>query len=250
MTPILFVLGTALAQDAPEPASTAGQDTDLDRAMELFQNGKTLFDEGNYEAAISAWQKAYDLSDRPTLLYNIASAAERLGDYDRALASLNAYRAFAKADEREALERRMRNLEGQRDAAEAAREAEAVAPSPSGPAATTVPDAPREKKRGGGQRIAGGALIGLGAVGIGTGIALGVLSNGRKNDGAKSCLDSGLCLADAREPLDASRSLGLAADVSLLAGIVSAGVGTVLVVTAPTGSVRVGLNSVRFDGRF
>lgn len=285
MTPILFVLTAAMAQDgtetpantddAPvesgspsEPASTDPQEstspgdapenegeptpTDLERAKQLFDNGKTLFEEGNYEDAVRAWQQSYGLSEKPVLLFNIASAAERMGDFDAALEALNTYRAFAKPEERESLQRRMRNLERSRDEQEEARKAE-PSEEVETPAPTSVVPAPQPvepRRRGTGQRVAGGVLIGLGAVGLGSGAVLGVLSNQQRAKATESCLDSKLCLAEAKPALDSSRSLGLGADVSLLAGIVSAGVGTVLVVTAPRGRVSVGVNSIRFDGRF
>jgi len=84
---------------------------DLVRAQELYENGARLYDEGLYEEAIAAFEAAYTLSKLPELYYNIANAYERLAKWQEALDALNKYRAFAPTDERETLDRRMRNLE-------------------------------------------------------------------------------------------------------------------------------------------
>lgn len=89
----------------------ADENADDIRARQLYDNGAILYDEGRYEDAIVAWQEAWDLSERPLLLYNIANAQERLGLWREALETLNRYRAFARPEERERLDRRINNLE-------------------------------------------------------------------------------------------------------------------------------------------
>ena len=96
---ILLLAAIAFAQD------------DDARARELFENGSGLYEEGQYDNAIAAWKEAYRLSARPLILYNIANALERAGRLDETRDTLNQYRAFATADERNALEQRIKNLE-------------------------------------------------------------------------------------------------------------------------------------------
>lgn len=80
------------------------QDSSTDeQARMLYNNGRMLFDEERYEDALLAWQEAYALSDRPLLLYNIALAHEKLGNYGEAIESLYKYRIYATPDEQEAL---------------------------------------------------------------------------------------------------------------------------------------------------
>jgi tetratricopeptide (TPR) repeat protein len=95
---------TAWAQ-APNAVS------DDSKARLLFDNGAMLYEEGRYEDAIAAWQRAYELSPRPLLVFNIANAFERQGDWYRAHDALNRYRAFAPMDERPILDRRIHSLE-------------------------------------------------------------------------------------------------------------------------------------------
>ena len=96
---ILALMGAAMASEAE------------DRAKELYENGAILYTEGRYEDAIVAWDEAYRLSQRSQLLFNIANAQERLARWRDALETLNRYRAYAPADQRDALDRRIANLE-------------------------------------------------------------------------------------------------------------------------------------------
>jgi tetratricopeptide (TPR) repeat protein len=60
----------------------------------LYQLGQDAYDAKNYDAAIAAWTRSYELSDRPELLFNIGQAyrlRDRAGDC--ALARDN-YRRF------------------------------------------------------------------------------------------------------------------------------------------------------------
>ena len=70
-----------------------------DRAREYFMNGKSLFEEGEYQAAVDAWQKAYELSPRALLLYNIATAHEKLGELEEAKKFYMEYRIEAGSGE-------------------------------------------------------------------------------------------------------------------------------------------------------
>ncbi len=145
---IAWLLGAshALAQDA-EPGATdeteappEGDEADA-QARQLFTNGATLYEEGRYEQAITAFRAAYELSGKHDLLLNIANAQERLGETAAAVTTLNDYRIYADAEMQVTLERRIRvleeRIEQQEEEAEAARVAEPtpapVAPTPEPP---------------------------------------------------------------------------------------------------------------------
>ncbi|MBT3218232.1 MAG: hypothetical protein HN348_04020, partial [Proteobacteria bacterium] len=93
------------------PAIAEPSAAEIERAKELYTNGRALFAEGDYENAMIAFEAAYAIDQQPLLLYNMASALERSGKLKEAVEKLNKYRAFAKTDERDQLERRIRNLE-------------------------------------------------------------------------------------------------------------------------------------------
>lgn len=101
------------AEVPPEPApeAPAPEPTDDERAHTLYMNGERLYSEGRYEEAVVAFQAAYDLSQRPLLLFNLANAYERLGQLDDAVDALNRYRVFADPSEQDILLARVQALE-------------------------------------------------------------------------------------------------------------------------------------------
>ena len=95
----LFQLGFA------EPA------VDQERAKELFYNGQLLFDEGEFESAILAWERGYEITQLPAFLKNIALAHEKNENYSMAIDFLKQYRAFAPFEEQEDLKVWLTELE-------------------------------------------------------------------------------------------------------------------------------------------
>jgi hypothetical protein len=55
------------------------------RAKELFQEGTTFFDLGQFEKAIESWQQGYKEKPDPGFLYNIAQAYRLAGDPQKAI---------------------------------------------------------------------------------------------------------------------------------------------------------------------
>ncbi len=214
----VLVGAPALAQEAvTRDASTERDDA---RARELWENGAILYNEGRYEDAIAAWQEAWRLSERPLILTNIANAQERLGLWQDALTTLNRYRAFAPAEERDALDRRIDNLE-RRLAEKAA--TEQATPSAAPPVAT--PASPRP--------VLPALLIAGGAGGLGVGGVLGYLTLGAREDATALCVSSGgsvLCPSSAADALRRDRRLSLGADASYVVGAALALGGTLALV--------------------
>lgn len=121
---------------------------DDSKARLLFDNGAILYEEGRYEDAIAAWSRAYELSPRPLLVFNIANAYERAGMWYEAHEALNRYRAFAPVDERPTLDRRIRSIE-ERIAEEERRQARppVVAPPVREARPEPAPAPPRQTRR-------------------------------------------------------------------------------------------------------
>jgi hypothetical protein len=79
-------------------------------ARHLFAQGEAAYRAGQYEAAATAWNRAYELSGRGVILYNVAQAYDRLGRF---------------AEERQALEQFLAQTTGpEAQRAEAARRVE------------------------------------------------------------------------------------------------------------------------------
>lgn len=95
----LFLSGSLAWLPAPVQAQGIVTETALDaEARGLFEAGRSAFTVGRFEEALSYFQKAYELSKRPELLYNTAAAAERLRRDDLALESYRGFVAAVPAD--------------------------------------------------------------------------------------------------------------------------------------------------------
>lgn len=241
---IAFAPVVASAEPPPDPP-TNPTDAELGRAKELFENGKGLYSEGSYPAAIAAFRQAYALSGDPVLLYNIALAHDRAGDFDSALEYLGYYRAFAPESERAALAEkedslRKRQLRAQTEAAEADQQeggddsgqeaaSDTVAEPPAGtdePADTLPPEKQKIFT------VPVWVATGVSIVGLGVGAGLGVVALGRSRDADALCMqaDGGtVCPQSAESDAESARRMGIGADVALGVGAVAGVVAIVLI---------------------
>jgi len=202
----------------------ADQTEDDLRARQLYDNGAILYDEGRYEDAIVAWQEAWNLSERPLLLYNIANAQERLGLWRDALETLNRYRAYAKPEERARLERRINNLERRLE-----EDGGTLTPitTPTQPS-DTIPITEVEPVRSNAWIPI--AAYSIGSVGVVAGTIFGIQARSARDTAAGLCQAGGdtmLCPDTAAEPLQLDNSRSLLADGAFLIGGLGIAGGTV-----------------------
>lgn len=211
---------------------TAATPVDDERARELYENGAVLYEEGRYEDAVAAWEEAWRISGRPLLLYNMANAMERLGRWQEAMDLLHRYRAYAPADEREVLDRRIRNIE--RRVVEQEVVAAAVRPE-----AAPVPVVPVV--------LGATAVVGLG-VGAGfAGVALAA-----RAEAAERCVSvdgERYCPTDAADALARDRRASMVADVALAVGTVAGATGLGLWLADGRVGLAVGPARVEVVGR-
>ncbi|MFZ5890492.1 MAG: hypothetical protein ACOY0T_05430 [Myxococcota bacterium] len=76
-----------------KPRAAVAQDANLDAARELYEQGARAYDAGDFETAISAFERAYAISQKTALLFNIAQA-ERLAGPSHCERALDAYRRY------------------------------------------------------------------------------------------------------------------------------------------------------------
>ena len=96
-------------------ASVARAD-DADTARELFTQGNTFFDLGQFDKAIDAWQRGYQLKNDPGFLYNIGQAYRTMGDPEKAIFFYKRYLINApKAKNRAEVEQKIEALQKQVD---------------------------------------------------------------------------------------------------------------------------------------
>lgn len=219
-----FVVALPSSALAEEPTSLSPEDDA--RARELYENGAILYEEGRYEDAIAAWNEAYRLSDRALLLFNMANALERLGRYDEAMTDLSRYRAYAPAEERETLDRRIRNL-GQR-----IDEQRALATST---AATSIPAQVVPRSRSSSVRVLPLALGGVGLLGAAGSVAFGLDALAARREAASLCIEVApdtWCGAAAGPALTNDKTSSLLADIGMGVGALGVG-GAVITALLP-----------------
>jgi tetratricopeptide (TPR) repeat protein len=176
-------LGAVPQVDAQE--GTTAEDR---QARSEFQAGRDAFDGGRWEDALTHFQKAYELSPRPVLLYNIAKAQDNLGQLRAALGTYKRYlAAVPEAGNRGAVERRVAELEVEvarlpPEVATPAEAAQAAEPAPGAGATPLAPEAPARDDR---IHKKWWFWTGLGAL-VAGGVAVGIVAATRGNSGGGS----------------------------------------------------------------
>lgn len=235
-------------------------------ARTVFARGQTAYQQGDYDTAIREWNTAYQLDPRPLIQLNLAQAYERLGRLDEAAAALDRYLETATPDDPNQADARARRsaireriaqtavtISGAPDGAtiEIDGTAYGATPRPDSihldagshrivlrlagyrdftstvvvSSGQTV-DVPVQMEEGGSAEGGGGGsilpYIAFGAAGAFaiTGTIFGLGAMGKANDATSSEGDDA----------DAARGLALGADVFFGLGVVSAGVGVLLLV--------------------
>lgn len=89
----MLVLATLAA--VPAQAQRRRAEATPDEARRLFFDGAQLFEEGDYEGALSSWQASYAARPEPVVQYNMALALRELFRYAEAVELLRAYLASA-----------------------------------------------------------------------------------------------------------------------------------------------------------
>ena len=256
----LAAAGVSAPVTAAAQAEADARSSDDRRAEELFLLGDSLYEQGRYEAAITTFQEAYRLSGRTLLLFNIANAQERAGRWADAIATLRRYREHAPPSEGEALESRIERLEERIEEREASSAATPVEVTPIGPPSARVPTPEESTEDEGGAPTLGLSLTLGGAALVLTGVALGIGSLVQRNEASSLCVNPGggtLCPDEARGPLDRSRSLAIAADITVALGLVATALGVYFWVSDEGEASREvafsplrGGGALRFSGNF
>lgn len=222
----------ALAQPTPTPerppdAEPPESSNDV-LAKKLYRDGDRRYSEGRYTEAIRNFERAYELSKRPLILFAMANTFERMGEYAKAREKLQKFVQASPSGDVDAVRQRIRELE-KRVAAKkvAAAELASLRARPIECKEKVCPvhtSPPKDSKL----PI---VLWGASGVALVSGIIFGGVARGAHNDAAKSCDSSGgpsLCTAEARSELDRERRFTLLTDVSFAAAVVTAGLGTYL----------------------
>ena len=106
----------ALAVALHGAARVAGAQTDpLEAARAHFERAVTLFEAGDPRAALAEFERAYALSARPSLLFNLGATHQALHEYPEAVDALRRFLAATEGQrsrQRTEAERALRELDG------------------------------------------------------------------------------------------------------------------------------------------
>ncbi len=204
------------------------------QAKKYFDQGALDYTQGNYEAAVEAWQKSYDLSKEPLIFENIGNAYERLGKPKEARDALSKWREVAPPEEHTILDRRIANLdqriqreeeeERRKKAEEEELKKRADAHGPGG----------GEVARGPAFSIPGVIIGSVGLAAVIAGVAVDGAAASKRPDASTACKKSGtsqLCLASAKDDIKTSNTLAVAGDVTWIIGAAAVATGGVLLLT-------------------
>ncbi|HZL16414.1 MAG TPA: hypothetical protein VFG23_01585 [Polyangia bacterium] len=126
----LVALMLAIAVGTAGPRSARADDAQ--QARDLFTQGNTFYDLGQFDKAIDAWQKGYQLKNDPGFLYNIAQAYRVMEDAQKAIFFYRRYLSNSpKAHNRDEVEQKIDALQKQLSAQDQAKQI--PPPGPFGP---------------------------------------------------------------------------------------------------------------------
>lgn len=226
----------ALAQRRPDK-SAAKLDPKVAEAKKLFEDGAESYTQGNYEVAIAAWEKSYEISKRPLIFESIANAYERLGNPRKAREYLVRWREVAPAEEHGILDARLKNLEARiarEDEQQAAFKAEAEKDKEKEKAKLLREQTERKvEPKSSSFSVPGLALSGAGGLAVIVGVTLDILASQKRPD-ATSCITEKagpICLSSARDQISSSNTLATVGDILWITGAAATAAGLALIFT-------------------
>jgi hypothetical protein len=228
--------------------SAYAQSTSDDLARRHFESAVAYLEESDYESAIKGFQKAYDLSQRPEILLNLATVHERKGDLVSAVGALRAYLEAAPEGEHvTTVKLRVQNLENRRQeqlppAATPPAPAPAPTPAPAGSEPQPPAPAPAPAPKPESSRLPAFISLGVGGLMAGGALATGVVAKAKYDDAEATCGPT--CRDD---QLSSSRTFALTSTVLTGAAVLGVGLGVVLLLTTPDSDAEVGGAVPRWD---
>jgi tetratricopeptide (TPR) repeat protein len=185
-----LVLGATLAVTLCSARWAEAQESDVQTARELYEQGASAYSHGNFEAAITAFERAYAISGNAALLFNIAQA-ERLAGPEHCERALQAYQRFLREDPDASnvaeVEQRIGEMKACSDARRASEQPPAarVARRSSARQETREPAAPAVPPRA--SSLGPALTLGSGALVAATGAVIYILARVKFDDAASSC---------------------------------------------------------------
>jgi tetratricopeptide (TPR) repeat protein len=217
------------------PATALAQTATDDLARRHFDSGTAYLEESDYENALRAFEKSYELSPRPEIQLNIATVHERRGDLKAAIASLESYLAAQPDGEHaETTRLRIQNLAKRLEAESAA----AAPPPPPPPPPQALPPAapppppaaappPPPPRAAGGSQVPAAIAFSIGGASAVTAAVTGIIANAKYQNAKDECSPN---CSDAE--IAQSRTLAWVSTIATGVAVLGAGVGVTLLLTS------------------
>jgi tetratricopeptide (TPR) repeat protein len=238
------------------PSIAEAQDADTALARTEFERGRAAYEAGAFEDALTAFQRAYELTQDAQILFNVATVADRLRRDEIALEAYEGYLAgYPAAPDRANVEARIRAIRAARgttatetttviDADTEIEDTEVVLVEASPPALSVEAPASSNASEGGLVLTVAGGVIALAGAGlfIATAVEIEAASNAET-------------WTDLMGPYDRVPILSAAGVISLVLGGAIAAVGIGWLVTSgsadePAVALRIGPGSLSIAGSF
>jgi tetratricopeptide (TPR) repeat protein len=105
------ILGVTTVTAGAASADEERKTTPAERAHVLYDLSAAAYEAGRFQESVDLLLRAYDITPKPVLLFNLARAYEGLGESKKAIAAYEAYlQAESKAADRGSIERRLVTL--------------------------------------------------------------------------------------------------------------------------------------------
>lgn len=232
-----FAVGEAHAQPAKPTGDTAGGSTEpagakessaLAEARALFIEGDAHYKAGRYALAAERFIKAFELSGKPALLFNLANTYERAGNYEKAAHYLRMYLEGGEVHDVASVRARLQRLEltviEQKKSGDNAGATQPSTPPVADAGDTSAPPAKQPSRVP--YYVAGGGVV----VGAAAAIVFGLKASSERSDIDALCVDQGsgvICPPQADSHLTNERRYALISDIGI--GVAAASVATGLV---------------------
>jgi tetratricopeptide (TPR) repeat protein len=233
LTRALFAAVLALAVCLPAMAEAQERDAD---ARRIFEAAQVLYEDGEFQQAGRMFERAYEFSQRTSLLYNAYLAYRDAQMQADAARTLRLYLDRPDAQDRERLTPRLAALERANAAGTATPPNLGDAPPPDGVPVDRVAASgssdesvtPVETDEDDpSPNLAGPLLVSAGGAALAVGVVMGVLATNDADALGDRCVDF-VCSPDARSLRDRSQRRGNASTALLVGGGVSAVAGVIL----------------------
>lgn len=201
--------------------------SDDERAATHFRVAQEFFEREAFEEALVEFQRAFALSDRPQLLFNIGLSHDRLGQWAEARDN---YERF--------LERAPNDVQAEHATRRLARARQRAARAQPGGETDTTPEEsisnaePEERvsEPDASSGALGWALLGTGAAAGITSLVTGLVANSIHQDLEASCGESRTCSPDQQSDIDRGQRLARTSTAMMFIGIAGVTAGVIALV--------------------